>query len=127
MPPGAFGEAVEIVGEVDEATKWSLIKGAVAMVSMSEHESFGIATVESWRMGRPVISLRTPVSAELVSHDTDGFLVDDATGLHDAVQALLTDPDRATTMGTAGYEHAQRFSWQSSAEALLHAITTIQR
>ena len=124
---GAFGDAVEIVGAVDEATKWSLIKGAVAMVSMSEHESFGIATVESWRMGRPVISLRTPVSAELVSHGSEGFLVDDATGLHDAVQTLIENPDRATAMGTAGYERAQQFSWQTSVKALLHAITTIQR
>ena len=97
------------------------------MVSMSEHESFGIATVESWRMGRPVIALRTPVSAELVNHNADGFLVKDATGLRGAIQTLLEDPDRATTMGSAGHVQAQRFSWQSSAEALLHAITTIQR
>ncbi|MCZ7533571.1 MAG: glycosyltransferase family 4 protein [Acidimicrobiia bacterium] len=118
----AFGDAVEVVGEVDEATKWSLIKGAVAMVSMSEHESFGIAAVESWRMGRPIIALQTPVSKELVSHNTDGFLVKDASGLHDAVETLLQDPDRATTMGTAGFEHAKQFSWQTSAEIFLEAV-----
>jgi len=119
-----LGDAVEIVDEVNEATKWSLIKGAVASVSFSERESFGIAAVESWRMRRPVISRRTPVAAELVDDGRTGFLVEDITGLEDALRHLHQDRRASDTMGIAGYERAREFSWNRSAQALLEALHT---
>lgn len=114
-----FGDAVEIVGEVDEPTKWSIIRGAVASVSMSDRESFGITTIESWRMRRPVISLRTPVTSELVEHGTTGLLVDEPRQLGRSLHRIHGDRQAAEAMGQAGYVRAKRFSWEASARALL--------
>lgn len=117
-----FPEAVEIVGEVDDAAKWSIIKGSLATVSMSDRESFGIAAVESWRMRRPVISRRTPVTTELVEDGVTGYLVDDSAGLERSLRRMHENPREADAMGDAGYERAQEFSWDSAAEALLEAL-----
>ena len=43
------------VGEVDEATKWALLRGATALVSPSAFESFSLVLFESWEAGRPVL------------------------------------------------------------------------
>ncbi len=117
-----FGDAVEIVGEVDEETKWSIIRGATASVSMSDRESFGIAAVESWRMRRPVISRRTPVMAELVDDGTTGLLVDDGADLERSLRHICGNYQEADTMGNTGYSRAERFSWDVSARALLNAL-----
>jgi len=117
-----FGEAVEIVGQVDESTKWSLIKGSVASVSMSTHESFGIAAVESWRMGRPAISRRTPVTEEMIEDGVNGHLVDTVDDLEAALRDLLMRPDHATELGRAGRQASDRFSWESSAGLIIDAI-----
>jgi glycosyltransferase involved in cell wall biosynthesis len=115
-------DAVGIVGEVDEATKWSIVKGAVASVSMSDRESFGIAAVESWRMRRPIISRRTPVTAELVHDGRTGLLVDDGAGLKQSLRRIHDDRPEADAMGNAGHARARQFSWDVSAEALLEAL-----
>lgn len=117
-----YGDAIEIVGEVDEATKWSIIRGAVASVSMSDRESFGIAAVESWRMRRPVISRRTPVTAELVHDGVTGLLVDDSRDLERSLRQLHENPQATDAMGNAGHAQAQRFSWEASASSLLEAL-----
>jgi glycosyltransferase involved in cell wall biosynthesis len=121
---GRLGDAVEIVGEVDDATKWSIIKGAVASVSMSNRESFGMAAVESWRMRRPVISRRTPVTAELVDDGTTGLLVDDSAELRRSLRQIHDNRPEADAMGNTGYARARRFSWNASRRVILEALQT---
>jgi glycosyltransferase involved in cell wall biosynthesis len=115
-------EAVEIVGEVGEAAKWSIIKGALATVSMSDRESFGIAAVESWRMAVPVVSRRIPVTEELVQDGINGLLVGDVHELQSALRTLVSQPETAGRMGAAGHQAAARFSWHTSADALVGAL-----
>jgi glycosyltransferase involved in cell wall biosynthesis len=117
-----FREGTELVGEVDEQSKWSIIKGAIATVSMSDRESFGIATLESWRMGVPAVSRRIPVMEELIQDGETGLLVHDAKELHFALTTLMEQPHLADAIGEAGREFGERFSWQASAEALVQAL-----
>jgi glycosyltransferase involved in cell wall biosynthesis len=116
------GDAVEILGEIGESTKWSLLKGALATVSMSSRESFGIAMVESWRMNRPVISKRSPVTEELMASGSMGFLVDACDDLGSSIEMMTTQPEKADAMGAAGGLNAERFSWAASADALLRVL-----
>jgi len=117
-----YGDAVVLVGEVDEQAKWEYLRGARALVSMSLHESFGIAMVESWRMGRPVIARAIPMSSDLVNDGVDGYLVDGDESLIARLDELLEDPERASRMGAAGCETAMRYTWESSARELLSAL-----
>jgi len=121
---GLLGEAVEIVGEVDDGAKWSIVKGAMASVSMSKYESFGIAAVESWRMRRPAVSRRTPVTAELLDDGRTGLLVRNSADLERALRQICESRQATDRMGEAGYERAQQFSWDTSARVLREALHT---
>ena len=46
---------VILTGPVSEADKWSLLRGATALVSPSPHESFSLVLLEAWSVGIPVI------------------------------------------------------------------------
>jgi glycosyltransferase involved in cell wall biosynthesis len=46
---------IDVVGPVSEADKWSLLSGAVALVSPSAWESFSLVVAESWSARTPVM------------------------------------------------------------------------
>jgi glycosyltransferase involved in cell wall biosynthesis len=116
------GDAIEMMGEIDESTKWSLLKGSLAAVSMSSRESFGIAAVESWRMQRPVIARRGPISDEVVNDGVSGLLVSDSDDLEQSLLRLYADRSLATEMGYAGFAQSQSFTWESAVAPLLSAL-----
>jgi glycosyltransferase involved in cell wall biosynthesis len=85
----------------------------------SGYESFGIAFVEAWAAGKPVIGCRRGAVPSLVSDGVDGLLVpwQDPGALADALIALLSDPARAKEMGAAGRRKAQqRYTWRRIGE-----------
>lgn len=46
---------VFVAGQVDEATKWSLLDGSLGLVSPSPFESFAMVLMEAWSRRRPAI------------------------------------------------------------------------
>ena len=46
---------VLVTGPVDEATKWSLLRGADVLVSPSPNESFSLVVLEAWLAGTPIV------------------------------------------------------------------------
>jgi glycosyltransferase involved in cell wall biosynthesis len=116
------GDATEMIGEIDESTKWSLLKGSLATVSMSSHESFGIAAVESWRMGRPVIARRGPISDEVIQDGVSGLLVSDSAELERSLLKLYNDRTLATAMGQAGFRRSKALTWDAAIAPLVAAL-----
>jgi glycosyltransferase involved in cell wall biosynthesis len=85
----------------------------------SGFESFGIAFVEAWAAGKPVVGCRRGAIPSLVSDGVDGLLVtwQDAADLAGAVVTLLADPTRAAAMGAAGRGKArQKYTWRRIGE-----------
>jgi len=119
----SFGSFIEIIGTVPEIEKWGLIKSAVASVSMSAAESFGIGIAESWAMRRPAIARRVPSVSSVVDDGSDGLLVDTEHDLVAAIKTLLSGPDEASRMGTAGEPKVLRTS-KSTTAAVLAAINS---
>jgi glycosyltransferase involved in cell wall biosynthesis len=117
-----FGHSVELLGEVTEETKWSLIKGSVASVSMSASESFGIGITEAWAMRRPVIARRVGAIESVMDDGVGGFLVDGEQDLTNRLEILLTDPDRADRMGRDGNQRI-RAPKDASASTVLSGIS----
>jgi len=70
----------------------------------SQYESFGIAFLEAWAAGKPVIGCRCGAVAEVVHENVDGLLVPygDPAALAGAIGALLDDPARARALGESG-------------------------
>lgn len=80
-------------------------------------EGFGIVFLEASQAGCPVIGGRSGGAVEAVADGVTGRLVDPDSpeALAEAVQALLSDPERRRAMGCAGREHAARFTWDATA------------
>lgn len=101
-------------GEVDEATKRDLFSGASSLVVPSFYEAQGIAVLEAWAQGIPVVASRVGGLPFTIDEAVDGLLYDwgDLTGLREALRRVLSNPETAAAMGRAGMEKARsRFSW----------------
>ncbi|TDV47127.1 glycogen synthase [Actinophytocola oryzae] len=98
---------------------------ATVFVCPSVYEPLGIVNLEAMACGTAVVASDVGGIPEVVDDGTTGLLVhyDEAdesafrTGLADAVNTLLGDPERAKAMGAAGRRRAvTEFSWESVAE-----------
>jgi len=80
----------------------------------SRYESFGIAFVEAWAAGKPVIGCRVGAVPAIIDEDKDGLLVtvDDSQALAQALLRLLNDSKLRKQMGQAGREKVLRqYTW----------------
>jgi glycosyltransferase involved in cell wall biosynthesis len=85
----------------------------------SGYESFGIAFVEAWAAGKPVVGCLRGAIPSLVSDGVDGLLVhwQNDHALAEALSALIEDPARAEAMGAAGRAKAyHRYTWRRVGE-----------
>jgi glycosyltransferase involved in cell wall biosynthesis len=102
--PGRKREQVTIVDDFPETEKPSLLAACDVFVLPSGEESFGIAFLEAWACGKPVIGARIGAIPSVIDEGRDGLLVayQDAEGLARAILELLADPQRRARMGEAG-------------------------
>ena len=66
---------VRDLGSVDEVTKADAYAAADVFCLPSKFESFGLAYVEAWSYGLPVVGGDSPAVAELVRDGVDGMVV----------------------------------------------------
>jgi len=88
----------------------------------SRWEGFGIVLLEAMLAGLPVVATRVSAVPEIVLDDETGLLSEagDATALAASLEALLTDPARARTLGDAGLARARsEFSVSRMTDATL--------
>ncbi|OLR90331.1 glycogen synthase [Actinokineospora bangkokensis] len=102
-----------------------LLSRAAVFVCPSVYEPLGIVNLEAMACSTAVVASDVGGIPEVVVDGGTGLLVHYApdaepqfrSGLADAVNELLADPERARAMGEAGRERAVReFSWASVAE-----------
>jgi glycosyltransferase involved in cell wall biosynthesis/LmbE family N-acetylglucosaminyl deacetylase len=94
----------------------------VALPSLTEAESFGMALVEAMSCGRPVVGSRVGGIPGVVTDGYDGLLVPpgDPVALSTACLTVLTDGDLAARLGRAGRRTAvSRFAWSRQLPAYL--------
>jgi glycosyltransferase involved in cell wall biosynthesis len=84
----------------------------------SEHESFGLALLEAQACGVPAVVRDIPALRETGGPGTTYVAGDDARTWAQAFQRLLFDDGAHTTAQAAGLEHASRFSWKRTADAV---------
>jgi len=109
-------ERVVFTGEVDEGSKRDLLAGATCLVLPSFYEAQGIAVLEAWAQGIPVVASRVGGIPFLVQDGVDGILYEwgDLAGLRDALTRVISQPSAAVAMGHAGGEKARtHFTWET--------------
>jgi glycosyltransferase involved in cell wall biosynthesis len=95
---------VTLVDDFPEAEKASLLAACDVFALPSGEESFGIAFLEAWACGKPVIGARVGAIPSVIDEGRDGLLVryQDAGDLARAIRELLAGPERRARMGEAG-------------------------
>jgi glycosyltransferase involved in cell wall biosynthesis len=113
LPPGALGH-VRQLGVVDEAEKRDALAATTVFAMPSRTDSFGIAFLEAWLYGKPVIGARAGGVPALIDDERDGYLVEfgDIAGLARRLNELLSDAERCRDLGDRGRAKAlARYSW----------------
>jgi len=107
--------SIDVLGFVPEADLPALFQDAHVFAMPSRQEGFGISYVEAMRFGLPVIASIHDGGQEVNVDGQTGFNVDLDKGndLVDRLILLLSDAQRASAMGEAGFQrwrHNFRFS-----------------
>ena len=100
-----LAEAVVLPGRTD-IRDW--LERADVFVHSSRWEGFGIVLLEAMLAGLPIVATRVSAVPEVVVDGETGLLVEagDDAGLATHLESLLTDPERAASLGEAGRQRA---------------------
>jgi glycosyltransferase involved in cell wall biosynthesis len=100
------------VGEVDDATKWGLLRGASLLVSPSAFESFSLVLFESWEAGVPVlVNARCSATVEHVVRSGGGLSFDNYAVFEAELDRLLVDDRLRQSLAAAGARYAEQYRW----------------
>lgn len=93
-----------------------------------ESETFGLVAVEAMTFGLPVVATRWRGLVDVVEHEQTGLLVSpgDPSGLADALERLITNPEEARLMGSRGRtRYEQLFTINRHLEAMRGAFESL--
>ena len=82
----------------------ALLAAADLLVCPSRHEPLGNVVIEAWAHDTPVVAAEADGPRNLINHEETGLLVpvDDARALAQAINELLTTPQRAAELASSG-------------------------
>jgi glycosyltransferase involved in cell wall biosynthesis len=101
---------MRVLGYVSDRVRRDALAVADVFVLPSRTDSFGIAYLEAWVYGVPVIGARAGGVPEVIDDGKDGVLVGfgDVDALSHAIEVLLTEQLQALEMGVAGRTKVMR-------------------
>ncbi len=110
-------EVVSFLHPVEHSVLARYYRAADVLLVPSRSESFGLVAVEAQASGLPVVAARVGGLAYAVADGQSGFLIDgwDPADYAEAAGAILLDSELAGRLGKGGIEHADRFSWDATA------------
>ncbi len=108
-----MGGKVKFTGQVDEATKESLMSSCKLLVMPSLYESLGLASVEAMAYGKPVVASAVGGLPEVVGEGGITVPPRDPRLLAQAINRLLNDDALRAEKGRRARNQAQRYSWES--------------
>lgn len=120
-------DRVRLLGQVSQAELLAFYANCRAVFYAPYDEDFGYVTLESMLSHKPVITcIDSGEPARIVLDQETGFICEPtATAIAAAIDAFWQSPDRAQTMGEAGWEHYQalKISWENVVKKLVNALT----
>ena len=106
------------LGYVTDIELARLYRGAAAVVYPSRFEGFGMPIVEAMACGAPVVASAHPSMDEASGDAAVRVDPDDPDAIADGIRGALAGREALVRRGV---EHAARFSWRATGEALLAA------
>lgn len=117
----AGSDGVRPTGFVDEADKVALVAGAGVVVQPSYMESFSLALIEGWLLGRPaMVQARSRVLEGHARRSGGGLGYTDYLSFEAALRTIRTRPDVAAALAARGERYARReFAWDRVRDGFL--------
>ena len=113
-----LGNRIQFLGRVSDTQLRSRMRGSHVFVMPSTHEGFGIAYMEAFSFGMPVIANQKGGQTEFISKGKNGVLLNpnDRSQLRFWVERLTNKRRELAEMSVAALERFQRHpSWEDSA------------
>ena len=111
---------VRFLGRVSDEELTRLYNQAVCFIFPSIYEGFGLPLLEAMTCGCPVLASDIPVFREVCGDAAIYFNPYDETSIRNAIAHFLSlNKEEQEKLQTAGYEHAQRYSWEQSARGII--------
>jgi glycosyltransferase involved in cell wall biosynthesis len=117
-----------VINDFSEEEKPRLLAACDLLAHPSGNESFGIAFIEAWACGKPVVGARVGAVPSVIDEDQDGLLFRylDPDGMAQAILALLADPSRRIRMGKAGRRKVlANYTWDIVTDRLRAVYTEV--
>ena len=112
-------EGIRSAGYVTDAELRALYEHALAMLSPSLYEGFGLPPVEAMLCGCPAIISNNSAMAEICGHAALQCGPHDIDELARLMCLVHDDPVRRSALSAAGRDRAARYTWRSVAVSLL--------
>jgi glycosyltransferase involved in cell wall biosynthesis len=112
-------EQLRPTGYVTDEQLRALMEHALALVSPSRYEGFGLPPVEGMVVGCPAIVSNTPAMIEICGDAALHCDADDVDGLARLLRVVHDDPARRAELIAAGRARAARYTWDATARVLL--------
>ena len=114
---------VKFLGRVSDEELRRLYNQAVCFIFPSIYEGFGLPLLEAMTCGCPVLASDIPVFREVCGDAAIYFNPYDETSIRHSIDYFLSLANQEQEkLQTAGYERAQRFSWEQSARDIIDFI-----
>ncbi|PFG30440.1 glycosyltransferase family 4 protein [Paramicrobacterium agarici] len=112
-------DRVILPGRLSREHVAGLMRDAAVVAVPSRFEAFGIAALEAWRAGAPLVVTDRGGPPEFVTHGVDGMLCDptDIDAFAATLRAVLTNASEATALAQNGSRRVRSFTWDHTASA----------
>lgn len=119
-----LGSKVLLTGRISDDDRRLLYQGAVACVTPSLHEGFGLTPLEAMACGTPAIVANRTSLPEVVG-DAGVIVEPEADALAAAIIRIMTDGEFRANRSRLGVERAALFSWERAAVQTADVYRTV--
>lgn len=120
-----LGGRVVRAGFVTDADLIKLLRGAAALLYISEMEGFGFPPLEAMACGTPAIVSDRGAIPEVSGDAAIVVAPYDLAALVHAMRRILEEPELRRSLSTAGMARAARFTYEASARAAAQVYTEL--